>query len=115
MIELIGWGILFLLVMGFCIWFIVMIIKDNQYYKQRKLEYENFVSKLHIGDTYKCKSLLLPINPFETCSFSNVVLCDIKENDYNEKWVKFRKEDGKYETMQMSEFYNYFELIKNEN
>ena len=28
---------------------------------------------------------------------------------------KFRKENGKYETMQMSEFYNCFELVKDEN
>lgn len=115
MIELIGWCILSLIVIGFCIWFIVMIIKDNQYYKQKRIEYEDFVSKLRIGDTYKCKPFLLPIDPFETCPFSIVVLCDIKENDYNEKWVKFRKENGKYETMQMSEFYNCFELVKDEN
>ena len=40
MIELIGWGIISLIVIGFCIWFIVMIIKDNQYYKQKRIEYE---------------------------------------------------------------------------
>jgi hypothetical protein len=114
MIELIGWGTLSLFIIGLCVWFITVYIKDNKYYKQQKLKYETFVSKLRIGDTYKCKPCLLPADPFEICYFTKVILCDIKENSYNEKWVKIRHENGKYETMQMTMFYEYFELIKDE-
>ena len=92
-----------------------MIIKDNQYYKQERVEYEDFVSKLCIGDYYVYKPFFVSRDPFEIYHNEYVILCDIKENDYNEKWVKLKNENGKYETMQMSEFYNCFKLVKNEN
>lgn len=115
MIELIVFSILIFVLIGFCISFVAMIIKDNRQHKQKRTKYKDFVSKLRIGDSYKYTAFLIPIDPFEYCPFSTVILCDIKENNYNEKWVKFRKENGEYETMQMSEFYNCFELIENEN
>jgi hypothetical protein len=86
--------------------------------KQQELDnakYEKFISELKVGDYYKIKKFLLSENPFVSDDNKIVKICEIKENHYNEKWVKLENSVWKHEAMTVQHFYECYDKMTYEN
>lgn len=111
MLEIIGYSALFIGVLVFGIYSLYDSYKWAKAQDLKAAEFEKFCSELKVGGYYRAKPLILPLDPFKHYDDKVVIICDIKDNQYNEKWVKFKNNVEKYQTMPICNFYEYYEKM----